>query len=736
MEMKRRDFLKVIGLAAAGAALPGCQGEARRLIPYVWPDEEIVPGVADWYASVCRECEAGCGIVVRVMEGRAKKIEGNPAHPVNQGKLCAKGQASLQGLYNPDRIRGPLLRDGKRGEGKFKPISWEEGISRWVSELKKYPGGAAMISRPLSGTLSRLLSGFMEGLSGALLFYDPMAEMPLRTANRLSFGIDSLPQYDIAKTTYLLSFGAPFLEHWLSPVHFGLAYGKMRQERPRIRGQLVQVEPRLSVTAASADRWVPVRPGAEGLLAAGIGQVILNEGRARLPKEDQKRFHAFYDPFSLEQIAAETEVPSEEIVRLAREFSTAASPLAIGGGIAAVQTNGTGNMMAVNALNLLAGNLGRPGGILFSAPLQGLPSGKTAPAGEQGLLALKNTFEAGTKSILMLYQANPLFTLPPSMQAQRLFDRAAFIVSFSPFMDESTAMADLILPDHFFLESWGDDVQEGIVPVPAAGLAQPVVTPLYDTRAVGDTFLAAAKEHGGPPAARLPWSDFKSMVEAQWKRFLKRQGNTQPFETAWIERLQQGGWWEETGKPVPAPKGAVPNAPKRAVPNKVEPPRFAGDEKDFPFYFYPYPSMNLGYGEGANRPWLQELPDAATTAVWGSWVEINPKTAERLGIRAGELVRVVSPFGALEAPAVLYPGNRPDLISIPIGQGHTAYGRYAKGRGVNPLSILAPAIDEPSGALAAAGTRVRIERTGKQGKLVLIDQTSQGTKRNPKGNKT
>ncbi|HZR47750.1 MAG TPA: molybdopterin-dependent oxidoreductase [Candidatus Manganitrophaceae bacterium] len=727
MEMKRRDFLKAIGLAAAGTVLPGCQGEVRRLIPYVWPDEEIVPGVADWYASVCRECEAGCGIIVRVMEGRAKKIEGNPAHPLNQGKLCAMGQASLQGLYNPDRIRGPLQREGKRGEGKFKPVSWEEGISRWTSELKKYPGGAAMISRPVSGTLLRLFSEFMKGVSGELLFYDPMAEMPLRTANRLSFGADSLPQYDIANATYLLSFGAPFLEQWLSPVHFGLAYGRMRQERPRVRGQLIQVEPRLSLTAASADRWVPIRPGTEGLLAVAIGQVILNEGRSLLPKGDQKRFHAFYDPFSIEKIAAETEVPSEEIVRLAREFSTAAAPLAIAGGIAAVQTNGTKTIMAVNALNLLAGNLGRPGGILLTEPLRGFPSGTAAPAGERALLELKEQFEKGKRRVVMLYQTNPLFTLPPSMQFKSLFDQAAFVVSFSSFMDESTAMADLILPDHFFLESWGDQLQEGIIPVAAAGLAQPVVMPLYETRPVGDTFLTAAHDYGEALKTRLPWRDFKTMVEAQWKRFLNRQGSGKSFETAWIERLQQGGWWEGEGKPL--------SASRRELPADVEPARFAGDEKEYPFYFYPYPSINLRYGEGANRPWLQELPDTATTAVWGSWVEINPKTAERLGIRAGEIVRVISPFGEIEAPAVLYPGNRPDLISVPIGQGHTAYGRYAKGRGVNPLSILAPAVDGPSGALAAAGTRVRIERTGRRGKLVLIDQTNQGTKRNPEGRK-
>jgi anaerobic selenocysteine-containing dehydrogenase len=217
------------------------------------------------------------------------------------------------------------------------------------------------------------------------------------------------------------------------------------------------------------------------------------------------------------------------------------------------------------------------------------------------------------------------------------------------------------------------------------------------------------------------------MMERQWETFLKRQGVNQPYEEVRIERLQQGGWWGGEGKPVPVRK--------RAVPNKVQSARFDGDEKTFPFYFYPFPSVNLNYGEGANRPWLQELPDTATTVVWGSWVEMNPKTAEEMGLHTGDVVRVISPYGEIEAPVVLYPGNRPDLISVPIGQGHTAYGRYAKGRGVNPLSILSPAVDGPSGALARAGTRVRIERTGKWKKVALLDQTTQGTKRNPEGRK-
>ncbi len=721
MDLKRRDFLKAVGLTAAGSLLPGCSRETHKIIPYLLPDDEIVPGVDNWYASVCQECEAGCGIIVRVMEGRARKVEGNPAHPLNQGKLCAMGQASLQGLYNPDRLRGPLQREGKREEGRFQPISWEDGISRWVAALQNQSGRAAMISRSVPGTLGSLFSEFMDGIGGRLLFYDPSEEMPLRTANRLTFGVDFDPEYDIADATYLLSFGAPFLSHWLSPVRYGLAYGRMRQGRPTVRGRFVQVEPRLSITAASADRWIPIRPGTEGLLAVGIGQVILKEGRSRLAKADRNRFERFYSAFPLDQISTETGIATETILKLAEEFSTAAAPLALGGGMAAAQTNGTDSLMAINALNLLVGNLGRPGGIRFFQPAERFPSGKSAPVAEQALIDLKDQFRKKERTVLMLYQSNPLFTLPPSTQFRQLFDEATFIVSFSPFMDESTAMADLVLPDHFFLESWGDTRNEGIVP--AVGLAQPVVMPLYDTRSVGDLFLSAADRIGGKMQARLPSADFRTMLRDQWKDFLNRQHPTQPFETAWIERLQRGGWWRESAQPMPVSRGELPQS--------MAPARFEGDEKAFPFYFYPFPSMGLDQGQGANRPWLQELPDPVTTVIWGSWVEMNTKTAQEHGLRERELVRVISPYGEIEAPVIFYPGMRPDLISMPLGQGHGEFGRYAKNRGVNPLNLLAPQIDAPSGALATGATRVRIERTGKRGRPVLVDQTGEGTQRNP-----
>ena len=714
MDLNRRNFLKVAGLATAASALPGCEREAHRLVPYLLPDDEIVPGVDTRYASICQECEAGCGILVTTREGRAKKIEGNPRHPVNRGKLCALGQASLQSLYNPDRIRTPLQR---QSDGTFRPIGWEEGLALWTDQLRRHRGRAAMISRPLSGTLGELISEFMASIDGMLLFHDAAGALAVRQANSASYGVEpsqALPYYDVAHSDYLLSFGAPFLEHWLSPVAFGVAYGHMRQGRSGIRGRFVQIEPRLSLTAANADRWIPIRPGTEGLLALGIGQVILNEGRSRLSASMRARFARPFSIYSLDRIAAATEVPEDEILRIAREFARASAPLAIAGGMAAAQTNGTWQLMAVNAINVLVSNIGQAGGLHFIASTVSTRSASRA-IGDQAVMDLAEAFRRGRRTLLHLYRSNPLFTLPPSTRVADMFDTAEFVVSFSSFMDESTARAHLILPDHDPLESWSDHQQAGLTLGATIGIGQPVVVPLYETRAIGDVWLDVAQRLDERVQRQFPARTFYDRLQDRWKTMLEYPREDAGFEEAWTRALQQGGWWDEQGtrlaiEPVPPPD--------------YQPAVFEGKEDEFPLYFYPSPSVALHDGRGANRPWLQELPDPLTTAVWGSWVEINPTTAAAHGLRQGELVRVISPYGAVEAPVIVFPGLRPDLVSMPIGQGHQAYGRYAKDRGVNPLTLLGPVMDARSGGVATGATRVRLEATGQPGKLVMIDQTS------------
>jgi anaerobic selenocysteine-containing dehydrogenase len=710
MDLRRRTFLKAAGLAAAGSLLPGCEREMHRLVPYVLPDDEIVPGVADWYASTCQECPAGCGVLVRVMEGRAKKIEGNPDHPLNQGKLCTKGQAALQGLYNPDRLKQPLQRNGPRGKGAFIPIDWDEGLSR-CAEFLRDKGAPIMITRPVSGTLGRLLSDFMKAIGGRLYRYAPNAEISLRAAWHDCAGSDVPPRYDVAQADYLLSFGAPFLEQWLSPVEMAIAFGHMRQGRPATRGRFIQIEPRMSLTGANADRWIPIKPGTEGLLALGIGHLMLRDGRSALPKQEMAPYQSFYGTVDLEEVERTTEVPHDLIVHLAREFSTARAPLAIGGGPACSHTNGTSSLMAIHGLNGLAGTLGRETGLKFF--LHESSDDRAIPwLTERTVTEIVRRQETENPDAVLLYDSNPLFTMPPSVPVKRLFEQAPFIVSFSSFLDESSEWADLVLPDRAALESWGDHVAEAATE--AIGLSQPVVTPLYDTRQIGDTILDVSRrlklEYAQAPT-------FYDLLRERWKAFLARKPHEDKpdwFDNAWVAHLQQGGWWQGQSRSS-LPLNFTPS-------RRFEPAVLPGDERQFPYILYPYPSMTIGHGEGANRPWLQELPDTMTSVVWGSWVEVNPKTAQELGIHQGDLVRVISPFGSLEAPAVLYPGIRPDVVAMPLGQGHASFGRYAKNRGVNPVELLAPALDGVTGTLATGATRVRIERTGVKGRLVTLEQ--------------
>jgi anaerobic selenocysteine-containing dehydrogenase len=520
------------------------------------------------------------------------------------------------------------------------------------------------------------------------------------------------PFYDLAQTDYLLSFGAPFLEHWLSPVAMGIAFGHMRQGRPTMRGRYIHIEPRMSVTAANADQWLPIRPGTEGMLALGIGKIILDDHEPRLSGKELNRYRAFYGKARLDEVQSATELSSDVILRLAHDFASARAPLAIGGGTSCAQTNGTVSLIAINGLNALVEHVSR------ASPARGFRHDEERTDRSIPWLTERRVFElvdeqerAGARRGLMLYGCNPLFTMPPSVPIKKIFERASFIVSFSSFLDESSEWADLLLPDRGALESWGDHVAE--TTTEAIGLSQPVVTPLYDTRQIGDTILDVSRRL---KLGYVQAPTFYDLLRDRWKTFLARKPHEDKpdwFDNAWIAHLQQGGWWQgQTRSSLP-----LNFAPSRMF----EPALFSGGEREFPFVLHPYPSMTIGHGEGANRPWLQELPDTLTTVVWGSWVEVNPTTAKDLGIHQGDLVRVVSPFGSLEAPAVLFPGIRPDVVAMPLGQGHSSYGRYAKNRGVNPVGLLAPALDRVTGTLATGATRVRIERTGAKGRLVTLE---------------
>ena len=702
--MERRDFIKLTAITGTSATLASCGNPEHQLIRFV-PEDDIIPGIAEWKPSICPMCAAGCAVTVRVMDADvettrngqagvvkmlvAKKLEGEPKDPISRGGLCARGQASIQLTFHPDRLTRPLKRSGARGTGEFKEISWDEAIAELAGTLDGLAAAGdqkslAWLTRPRRSRRNALAAEFAARFGApAPVAVDVFGDAVLRRANAISFGHEQLPTIDLARSRFVISFGADFLGTWNSPVSQSAGYGEMRQGPRGIRGKFVQVEARMSQTGANADEWIPVKPGTEGVLALGLAHVIVanklrpgDAGRAGAAIEGWSGGLADFAPARVEQL---TGVAAKRIERLARELAELQPAVAIVGGTPLAHTNGLFHALAVNALNQLLGNVERLGGIFFTGGVEAqAPAQPLGPA----LQAAK---------VVLLDGANPVHGSPKAWQVREALERAQYIASFGSFIDDSSSLADLILPESTFLESWVDATPESGSIEPVTTVAGPAMKPLYQTRETADVLIELAGKLKTPIA--LPW------------------------KTA-----------EEVANSKPAPSPQAPAAARlsaaretQASARRYSEPVFDGDASQYPYHFMPYVSSQFGDGSAAHLPWLQEMPDPLTSAMWSSWVEINPQTAERMHIAQGDLVEVRSSQGTLRAPAMIFPGIAPEVIAMPIGQGHENFTRYASKRGVNPIAILAPATEPETGALAWAATRVSITRVGdRDGSLIMF----------------
>jgi menaquinone reductase, molybdopterin-binding-like subunit len=757
--MKRRDFLKTGGIAGtAGLILDGC-GKPQQLIPLLVAEDRFVPGEESWVRTLCQQCSAGCGITVRIMQGesirtingqqkrvkavQAKKIEGNPEHPISMGGTCARGQAGVQVLYHPDRIQTPLKLSGQRGSGQYQPITWKEAQQLLVTQLQQQQAApeaiAILTGRRNRGTMGVIVERLAAGLGTPnLVSYDPFDPAPIRRAMELVTGVSRLPAVDFANSHFLLSFNANLFETFLSPVRNIYSYGQMRQGRPGIRGTFVHAEPRLSQTAACADEWLPIRPGTEGLLALSIAHVIVAEKLYDADYVGQStggfaEWSATLGEYAPEKIAAQIDVPAASIQRVARQFAMQRPSVAVG------DSRDVASLTAIYALNALVGAYGRPGGILFGADEASgpapavtgsrLPSSAPrpvtgSPQPETDIHTLMSAMSGSKIKALLVLDTNPVFTLPEGPAFEKTMSSVPFIASFASFLDESSVMADLILPSHTTLERWVDDVPEPGVGFGIRTVGQPAVEPRWDTRDPGDVLIEAAKALGGNSAAAMPFDNMEAAVKESFRSVHALAGAAADadFEAFFKKAVAAGGFWQGAATAVPEPRAKSPEPVRRV--NFVMPPQpiaarvFAGDTAQMPFMLLLYPSAAFADGRTAHLPWLQEMPDPMTTVMWGSWVEINPETAHKLDIHEGDVLTIASPRGTIELPAFLYPGLRPDVIAIPVGQGHTQSGRYAQNRGANPLRISASARDGSSGAVVQTGLRVSVAKTGRSEQLI------------------
>ena len=742
MKLTRRNFLAWAGLSAVGAvACEGFgirEGELNIQSPALLP-EDLVRGRDNWYATLCRCCPSSEGIIVRVMEGRAKKIQGNPLYPTNQGKQSARCEAGLQAVYHPDRIAGPMRRSGPRGSGEFTPVSWESGLDSLREALRDRGNGLTMITEPLRGNLGMVAGRFATAFDGRHLGFEVMDNITYRRAMQNLFQQELLPDFDLEKTSVLLSFGADFLSTWVSPTRWSRGYGEFRQGEGRKRGTLYHVDPRFSMTAANADRWIPIKPGWEGNLALSLAYVIISEG-LQLPGLDISALidgegAGALERFAPDAVAGRMFLPGsysgqeaiDTIRNLAREFAAGGTrSLAIGGGSAGAHTNGLFNLEAIYALNYLVGSVGAEGGIKFNpdSPLPDLSASASVGSLQDWSDIAQRVLDGRTK-LLLLHQADPVHGLPGSVAFRQALiqQEDLFIVSFSPFLDDTSVMADLVLPDRVSLEDWGDDVPEPGPGFQVVGFQQPVINPLsdYDPQSFPNVLLAMAQDLGkdAQAGAELGWGKFDDLLKERSEELWNlNRGSIEATSAGefWNTLLQRGGWWddEKTGpRTVEPPAGLYDR-----LANQAAEPGFSGsDQTGGSFYLIPFSHNTLLEGQNSHLPWLQAAPDPLSTITWQTWVEINDGDAKEMGLREGDIVRLESSPGlSIRAPVYPSPAVPPGVVSVPLGQGRHSGSEYATGRddreSSNVMNIVEPSLVEGTGALAWANTMVRVLPTG------------------------
>ncbi len=707
----RRDFLKVLGWGGAAVALSGCgngsvENGEETVVSYVETNDFMIPSISVYFNSTCAQCDAGCSITGRIREGRVLKVEGNPDSGINRGKTCGLGQAGVQHHYNPDRVREPLLRTGNSGEA----ITWEKAYALIAEKMNGVSGEEiAFLSGGVSGHLKVLLGNYLDSFGCKNHFvYEAIAPAVVRAANKKSYGVE-MPRFNISKAKVVLSFGADFLGAWISPVHFSQQYAQFRKGADGQRGVLVQVESKMTLTGANADRWLVVRPGTEGILALGIINALGSHGVAL-----SGDIAAAVKSYNKDRVSKDTGVSAEQIDKIAALLKTRTPSLVLAGSAAEGYAHGSQNAAAINLLNQVLGNVGKTVEAAEAVPF---PQMAPATGNTVALKTLNDGLNAGKYKVLFSYATNPVFTAPGVMKFQDNMAKAGFKVVFSHYMDETAMQADLVLPLDSALEDWGTQVPEYLATCAQINIQQPLMEKLHaNTRGMGDILLALIKQRRAEDYKKF--DDYYAYLRAA---VLQNKGALGGKAIA-----DDDIFWNETlSKGIIKLEGPVKALSSKASVAGLMLPAPVAIDAQYPLQLIPSVNASLRDGRNANQPWLQESPDPLTTIVWDSWVEIHPRKAAELGIVEGDIVEVTSKNGSVKAQAYLFPGIHPDAISIPLGRGHEAMGRYAKGYGVNPFQILDAVFDKETGELALHETRVKVSKTGSR-VIVVKDEGPAG----------
>ncbi len=659
----RRSFLGLMGASLALAGLASCRWPRELILPYANRPDGRIPGAADRFATAVELHGAGLGLVVTSVDGRPIKVEGNPLHPSSLGAASAQAQALVLQLYDPDRSASVVRREG----GQAVAATFEDfdafAAAHFARLAERGGAGLAVLAEPTSSpTMAALQRRFSARFPRALwATWEPVSSHTARDGTRLAFGQTARAHAALAEAEVIVSVGADVLAEGPSALADARAFAARRRPNGGTMNRLLVAESVLSLTGAAADHRVALPPAALQVFLLDLAAELARLGVAI--------------PWRATPVSAPDSASRRFAALAARELAAARGR----GLVVAGPRQSAEEHALVHALNFALGHVGRT--VTFTVEPDGVADG---PQGIEGLAA---QLAAGAVDTLVILGGNPAYDAPTDLRFAELIARCPTSVHLSLYDDETSAQCRWHLPAAHPFESWGDvRAWDGTVSV-----TQPLIAPLYGGRTALEVVARLLGQHA-------------SSYELVRQHFAERVSQGDP-ERAWRVALADGVVAGTRLAPL-QPRldaQAVAAAAARLAERRV-PPGLA-------LVFVADPSVHDG--RFANNAWLQEVPDPLTKLTWDNAALLAPRTAERFGVRDGDLVRLEVAGRALEVAAYRLPGMAEDTVGLPLGYGRSRAGRVGTGVGFDTYRLrTTSALHAAFGAsLARTGRTYRLATT-------------------------
>ncbi len=645
----RRDFLKFLGFGLGAATVAaGCDIPVKRAIPYVVKPEQIVPGIANYYASTFVQGGDFCPVLVKTREGRPIKIEGNDLSPITKGGTSARAQASVLSLYDTNRYTGPKVKTGV----SWKDSTWEEVDKSITSSLSASKNIRLVSHTIMSPTSKKTIGEFISKYPNSkLVTYDPVSSSAMLDANEKNFGVRAIPSYKFDQAEVIVSFNADFLGTWISPIEYASDYIKGRKIADAKNAKMsrhFQVESHMSLTGSNADNRILVKPSEQGVAIAFLYNEITGASAPTSGLNSKAK---------------------SALTKVAQQLKKSA-----GKSLVVSASTNVNEQLMINAINNALGNYG-------TTLDMGTPSYQRQ-GNDTELKQFVEDVKSGAVDCVILMGANPLYDCTYGTQLTESFGKIKSKISSALVEDESSSLCDIIVPTTHYLESWGDvEAKKGHF-----SLIQPTIAPLFDSRPIEVSLLKWSQSESLDLASSQPYYEY---LKSSWRNSVfAGQTAFTSFQSFWDSALHDGVF-VAGGSNSPSYSAAEIGSDLTKV-----------NTSEIEISFFE--TVQIGHGQYAGNPWLMEMADPVARTTWGNYLAVpvnfnGVSTMEGMNnLVDGDLVELTVGTKKMTVPVIQQFGQMPGTVSLALGYGRTNAGNTGSNVGVNVFDSLTMGTNGPS----------------------------------------